>query len=76
MSKHFFPLTGNPPCPHCGQPEGVQIDLGSTGYRVSSGFEHKPECPMLRCPHGTLWSEDCQQCYDDDISNSEEYQSE
>lgn len=60
--RHFFPLTGKKPCPDCGQPEGVQLNISSTGYSVGSGFEHKPECPQLRCIHGVLWADDCDTC--------------
>lgn len=67
----FFPLTGKPTCPTCGQPEGVKLDVGASGFSVTTGFEHLAECPALRCPHGTPWQEDCPICEAD--RDGEEY---
>lgn len=66
MAKHFFPLTGKPPCKTCGQPEGVKLDVGEAGFSVTTGFEHLEGCPALRCQHGILWQDDCATCaYED-----------
>ena len=62
MSRHFFPMTGKPPCSHCGQPEGVILNVSETGFSCGSGHEHEPECPALRCPHGVVWLEECPTC--------------
>lgn len=62
MDYHFFVLTGRPRCKDCGQPEGVKLHVATGGYSVTSGYEHKPDCPQLRCPHGVLWVEDCEKC--------------
>jgi len=62
MAKHFFPMTGRLPCEMCGEPMGVKLDVGTSGFSVTSGFEHKPECAALRCPHGILWADDCDAC--------------
>lgn len=60
--KHFIPLTGKPPCPICGQPEGIQLTVGATGFSCGTGFEHKSECAANFCPHGVRWTGDCSQC--------------
>lgn len=60
--KHFIPLTGKPPCPTCGQPEGIQLTVGATGFSCGTGFEHKPECAANFCPHGVRWTSDCPLC--------------
>ena len=60
--RYFIPIPGKAPCPTCQQPEGVQLHVSMGGYSVTIGFEHKPECPALRCPHGVLWAEDCAVC--------------
>lgn len=60
--EHFFPLTGKKPCPDCGQPEGVKLHVGATGYSVTSGFNHTPECLANFCEHGVRWSADCKIC--------------
>jgi len=62
MTKHFVPFTGKPSCATCGQPEGVMLDVSATGFAVTSGFEHLPECPALRCEHGVPWQDDCPTC--------------
>lgn len=64
---HFHPIPGKPPCPGCQQPEGVVLHIGYRGYSVTSGFEHKPECPALRCPHGVLWINECSTCEADRV---------
>jgi hypothetical protein len=60
--KYFFPLVGRPVCKTCGGVEGVRLSVGEGGYAVTSEFEHKPECPALRCPHGVPWRDDCTKC--------------
>lgn len=60
--NYFFPMTSRPACKHCAEPEGVQLTVDPDGYSVTSGYQHKPECPALRCPHGVLWTEDCATC--------------
>lgn len=72
MAKHFFAMTGRPVCADCQQPEGVQLNVDATGFSVGSGFEHKPECPRLRCEHGVLWQDDCAQCADRALSECED----
>jgi hypothetical protein len=62
VARHFFPLTGRPPCKDCGAPEGVALNLSPTGYSVGSDYEHKPQCPALRCKHGLSWMVDCADC--------------
>lgn len=62
--RHFFPIPGRPPCPECGQPEGVDLHISHGGYSVGGGIQHKPECPRLRCSHGVPWQEDCARCAD------------
>ena len=61
-SNHFFPMPGKPVCPHCRQPEGVVLEVTDTGFMCGTGFEHEPECPALRCPHGVPWQDDCGYC--------------
>lgn len=71
--RRFFPMTAKPPCPTCRQPEGVILDVGVSGFMVSSGYEHLPECPALRCPHGVRWQEDCAACDENAVpGNGEE----
>lgn len=62
MSKHFFPMSDLPTCPHCAQPQGVQLEVNATGYSCRTTFQHLPTCLLLRCPHGVLWREDCAAC--------------
>lgn len=62
MSYSFHPIPGKPPCPHCGAPEGVMLNVSVGGYSVGSGFEHGAQCRTLRCPHDIPWSEECSTC--------------
>lgn len=71
MPRYFFPMIRRPACPDCGQPEGVDLNVSTTGYSVTSNYQHKPECPQLRCPHGVLWIEDCAVCEMKRVENGE-----
>lgn len=71
MTKHFFQLSGRPPCPDCGGPEGVALNVGSTGYSCGTEFAHESTCPRLRCKHGVLHAEDCDACDKDRQAESD-----
>lgn len=60
--RYFIEIPEGKPCENCGQPEGVKLHVSRGGYGVTSGHEHKPDCPTLFCPHGALWSDDCTDC--------------
>jgi hypothetical protein len=55
-------MDGRPKCPDCGAPEGVILEVSSTGFSCTSGYEHLSDCPQLRCKHGILWADNCEEC--------------
>lgn len=58
----FITLPERKPCGECGGPEGVMLDVGTSGYAVGTSYKHDPSCKALRCEHGVLWSEGCDLC--------------
>lgn len=66
--KHFFQLTGCEPCKSCGGACGVELEVGTTGYSVGTGFDHADSCPKTMCPHGFKWKDsgNCAQCEAED----------
>lgn len=62
---HRF-ATGLQPCKACSAPALVVLNLSlGGGYSVGTDFDHAPECPELRCPHGVLWELTCDTCEDE-----------
>lgn len=60
--KYRIAVPGRPKCPRCGGSFIFAVDISDTGGSFCDSYDHKPECPVLRCPHGVLWVEDCRQC--------------
>lgn len=60
--NYFILIPEGRPCEKCRQPEGVKLNVSRGGYGVTSGHEHTADCPTLRCDHGMLHSDDCDDC--------------
>jgi hypothetical protein len=50
------------PCEKCGGPQCAAFEAGSGGYSAGTEYRHAASCPALRCEHGVLWKDDCDQC--------------
>lgn len=57
--------TGGKPCVECGVPKIAVLRAGGGGWSATETYEHKSECPALRCQHGIPWADDCPTCDSD-----------
>jgi hypothetical protein len=69
--EFFFPQYGLAPCPKCGEPTGLHIDISATGFSAGGRTIHKSDCKTQFCEHGIHFSKDCSLC--DDAAIDEEY---
>ncbi len=49
-------------CPKCSGAFCWQVEASGSGASFGDTYDHAPSCPILRCEHGTLWRDGCEQC--------------
>ncbi len=55
------------PCPACGGSFAWSLEAGNGGASFGDTFDHKPECPKLRCEHGVPWEQGCDACGEEEF---------
>lgn len=59
-------------CEQCGGAACASLSAGRSGFSAGGAHFHAPDCSSLRCPHGWLWGQSCDECDSDTFDDRED----